>query len=354
MASFVGLPPATRSEHHHERTTKPMLTSRRPAFRFGAVSALALTGLITLGIDSTAQTRLRSNEGPRRTVAEIQAEEINLDDTTPFVWEGVEYENQLGFIKSGLRCASHIDRDTAAAIEREVRDHMAQLDKVAVTGGIINVYFHVIRRGAGISNGDIPQSWIDSQMNVLNGAYAPWGWSFRLVSVDRTTNSSWFTAGPDTSAEASMKNALRRGTADDLNIYTSSPGGGLLGWATFPSWYSSYPKDDGVVLLYSSLPGGSAAPYNLGDTATHEVGHWMGLYHTFQGGCSTSGDYVSDTPAERSAAYGCPTGRNTCASSGFDPIRNFMDYTDDSCMNTFSAGQDARMDAQFTTYRYNR
>jgi hypothetical protein len=222
----------------------------------------------------------------------------------------------------------------------------------AAIGSInINTYAHVINKGTGISNGDIPDSMIADQMAVLNAAYANTPFRFTLVGTTRTTNSTWYTAGPDTTAEAAMKNALRQGTADDLNMYISSPGGGLLGWATFPNWYAGNPKDDGVVLLNTSLPGGTAAPYNLGDTGTHEVGHWLGLYHTFQGGCQKTNDYVSDTPAEQSAAYGCPTGRDTCRDTGLDPITNFMDYTDDYCMDRFSAGQISRMDSMWASYR---
>ncbi len=223
---------------------------------------------------------------------------------------------------------------------------------ISVTGGTIPVYWHVINNGTGIANGDIPDSQINSQINVLNAAYQSSGWTFSLSGTDRTTNASWYTAGPGSTAETQMKNALRQGTADDLNIYSNNMGGGLLGWATFPSDYGRNPKLDGVVILLSSVPGGTAAPYNLGDTATHEVGHWMGLYHTFQGGCTKRGDLVSDTPPEKSAAFGCPTGRDSCPRDGGDPITNFMDYTDDACMNTFTVEQDKRMDAQFSAYRF--
>ena len=290
-----------------------------------------------------------------------------------FEFQGQSYVSQAEFINLGLRCALEPSDEEIEAIEemnsqqpafQELPEYQTGDEPAddelygkpsggggsSVTGGTINVYWHTITNG---SAGSLTSSDIASQITVLNNAYASTGWSFTLVSTDTTSNSSWY-SGCYSTYETAMKSALRLGSADDLNIYTCNPGSGLLGWATFPSSYASNPTNDGVVLLYSSLPGGSAAPYNLGDTATHEIGHWMGLYHTFQGGCSKTGDSVSDTPSERSANYGCPTGADTCTGSGVDPIENFMDYTDDSCMYTFTTAQDTRMDASFSAYRYGK
>jgi len=248
-----------------------------------------------------------------------------------------------------------------ARVEQEVAHFMAnqgrQLRSRAGGSVTIPVWFHVIRKGTGLANGDVPDSMINAQLDVLNQSYAgqtggvDTPFRFTLAGIDRTTNSTWFGGCDKSRNEKKMKSALRKGGAGTLNLYTCNPGGGLLGWATFPSSYARSPSMDGVVVLYSSLPGGGAVPYDEGDTATHEVGHWVGLYHTFQGGCTGSGDYVADTPAESSAAFGCPVGRNSCSSPGNDPIENFMDYTDDSCMFLFSAGQADRADAQCATYR---
>ncbi|HEX6126774.1 MAG TPA: zinc metalloprotease [Pyrinomonadaceae bacterium] len=271
-------------------------------------------------------------------------------------------DNNPKFDSGERYCPVHPSDEELGEMERDFAHRKAELGRLGAaeaTGGTINVYFHVIRRGTGISNGDVPDSMINQQISVLNSAFAGTDWTFNLAATTRTTNTTWFNNCGSSTTETQMKNALRQGSADDLNIYSCNPGGGLLGWATFPSGYSGRPLYDGVVLLHSSLPGGSAAPYNEGDTATHEVGHWMGLYHTFQGGCarnaSTGGDQVSDTPAEKSPAYGCPAGRDSCRNiAGLDPVENFMDYSDDYCMFKFTAGQDARMDAQWTTYRQGR
>jgi Pregnancy-associated plasma protein-A len=261
------------------------------------------------------------------------------------------------------RCATpvlaQIDRqrtdDDLVAFLRARQARNAEIYRA--TGTVtVPVWFHVINRGTGLANGDLPQSQIDGQMAVLNAAYATTPFKFTLAGVTRTTNSTWYRMTPGSSAERNAKNALRKGGPETLNLYTANPSGilgsGLLGWATFPTSYAGAPKQDGVVVRFSTVPGGTATPYNEGDTATHEVGHWFGLYHTFQGGCANPGDEVADTAAEKSAAYGCPVGRDTCtAKAGLDPITNFMDYVDDSCMDNFTAGQSTRMDQMHLQYR---
>ena len=99
-----------------------------------------------------------------------------------------------------------------------------------------------------------------------------------------------------------FNSALAIDPATTYNLYFCNIGGGLLGYATFPDMYAEDSYMHGVVALYATLPGGAAAPYNEGDTITHEAGHFVGLYHTFQGGCRGSGDLVDDTAPERSAA----------------------------------------------------
>ena len=264
------------------------------------------------------------------------------------------------FVESGARCGTKENNSRLKVFSTPSRG----ISVLALAPGsvTINVYFHVIQQNGiagSTGTGFVPGSWIDAQINVLNQAYgggtggANTPFRFVKAAVDYTVNSTWYSAGDGTAAEVQMKSALRRGSADDLNFYTTSAAG-LLGWATFPSNYSSNPLYDGVVCYYRSLPGGNFPPYDLGDTGTHEVGHWLGLFHTFQGGCSASNDGVSDTPAERSSAFGCPPGRNTCPAAGLDPIDNFMDYTDDACMFKFTAGQSSRMDSLWTAYRFGR
>jgi pregnancy-associated plasma protein-A len=236
-----------------------------------------------------------------------------------------------------------IPNGEANKIERDL------LSQAVPSGGNINVYFHVIVNESG--DGVVSDTMISDQIRVLNGAFSVHGWTFTHAATDRVLNTDWFNMDSGSPEELAAKSALRRGSARDLNIYTANPGGAILGSASWPWDYSKSPVLDGVVVLYATLPGGTAVPYNLGDSAVHMVGHWMGLYHTFYGGCGKNGDFVPDTPAEQLAAFGCPA-RDSCSKdAGVDPVRNFMDFSDDSCKDSFTSGQKDRLDRSFATFR---
>ncbi len=269
-------------------------------------------------------------------------------DLTP----NITFQSESGTEIAGVRCITPSPTET----ERQaIEDQLAALrsengGELGLVVTTIPVAFHVVRSGTGTSQGNVTDQMIADQISVLNAAFTNTNFQFSLSQTTRTTNSSWYT-GCAGSQENPMKSALNVDPATTLNFYSCNPSGGVLGYSYLPS---TFPEDDfrhGVVVLHSSLPGGTAAPYNLGDTGTHEVGHFLGLYHTFQGGCSGNGDFVADTAPEASPAFGCPTGRDTCTGGGVDPITNFMDYSDDFCMFEFTSGQSDRMDAQVAAFK---
>jgi hypothetical protein len=200
---------------------------------------------------------------------------------------------------------------------------------------------------------------IEAQMEVLNDSFSgqtssiasDTSFRFELQPIHWVVNAEWYKVVPG-KVERDMKKALYKGDSKTLNVYAADIGAGLLGWAYFPKGYN-HGRDfiDGVVMLDESMPGGTAGKYSGGDTLTHETGHWLMLHHTFQGGCSASGDFVTDTPKEKTPAFDCPVGRNTCAAPLDDPIHNFMDYSHDACMNMFTRGQAERMSDAWRAFR---
>ncbi|KIM43889.1 hypothetical protein M413DRAFT_17859 [Hebeloma cylindrosporum] len=250
----------------------------------------------------------------------------------------------LGSTPRGRTCGTTISQEQVDAAEAHFQaNRVDNIQEEASRKAPIDLYFHVIQAGKRLVDGT-SRSQIQAQTNVLNKDFAPTGRSFSLRGITRTTNADWFNnAGPGNIQQRAMKKHLRQGGKSTLNVYTvgfTSPDTDyLLGFTTFPSNYTASPLEDGIVILYSSLPGGTTTHFNAGRSLTHETGHWVGLYHTFQGGCTGSGDFVSDTPAEATPASGCPVGRDTCRGGGVDPIHNYMDYSDDSCMNQFTPGQ---------------
>ncbi|PPQ84831.1 hypothetical protein CVT25_015125 [Psilocybe cyanescens] len=263
-------------------------------------------------------------------------------------------------------CGTHISQERKASAERKfAAQRIAAPTAAKAVAPVIDVYFNVIAANKTIAGGWIPTHQIKTQIAVLNRDFKKSGIQYRLANVTRIISKKWFNGvTPEGKMQTDMKNKLRKGGPETLNVYTvgfyNTQAEGLLGYATFPTDYKGLPKDDGVVIQHGTVPGGSTAPFNKGKTLTHEVGHWVGLYHTFEalmsckgGSCTSSGDEVSDTAAQMEPTSGCPIKNpDTCpGQAGLDPIHNFMDYSDDACLTHFSAGQGTRLRAQLRTYR---
>jgi hypothetical protein len=271
-------------------------------------------------------------------------------------------------------CASHEVLEQQLRENPELAARMAEVEKFtneAIKAGrlvngkieipvVVNVLYRTTAENISLAQ-------IQSQIDVLNkdfnatnsdfnqvpalfsGVKANVGISFVLDQVIRksTTKTSWGTRDAMKSAKKGGLDAISPTTK--LNMWVCTIGGGILGYAQFPGGSAS---TDGVAIdsKYFGLSGSANAPYNLGRTATHEVGHWMNLRHIW-GDATCGSDLVSDTPVHNTANYGAPAypHYSTCSGTPVEMTMNYMDYTDDNAMYMFSTGQKSRVDAIFVS-----
>jgi hypothetical protein len=279
---------------------------------------------------------------------------VNWTDCDGIASEFSTYETLLEHLRAGG--GSKVKREpelgTATEIGRQKGSGGGFFEEVPT-------WFHIVHATNGSGNVTNKAAW--HQLYVLNGAFAGFehagtnaGFKFTMAGITRTANDTWHNAGPESAEERAMKLALHAGGPNTLNVYLTS-GAGFLGWAYFPDIVQTPDAFlDGIVIDWRSMLETSTAyqgQYDLGKTLPHEAGHWLNLYHTFQGGCTEPGDMIPDTPAQASPTSGCPIGRDSCPASGLDPIHNYMDYSYDECYYEFTPMQVLRMQDAWIEWR---
>ena len=261
------------------------------------------------------------------------------------------YDSLDTFVLQGRGCAT--TRPNNYQIQRN--DERIEHFRTQETPHRIDIPIHFVH----ITDGELGRISVDQrieQVNILNTAFNNMGiyFSYDEQEVIYADNAQWYRMDHGSYEEREAKTQLQKSPQTHLNFYTAGISGGLLGWATFPWELDGDAARDGVVLLDESLPEGDAAPFNLGQTATHEIGHWLGLYHTFQGGCGEFGDHVADTPAHSSPNSGTPEDglpHNACHVGELAPIHNYMNYVNDEWMTEFTQLQEDRIWNHITIYR---